>query len=251
MSDAAAKNRAWWNATSDAYQETHAEQLAREPRAWGVWAVHESSLGLLPEVEGRDVLELGCGGAQWSIALEKAGARAVGLDASERQLAHARRARRAEESALPLVHGNAECLPFDDACFDLVFCDHGATSFARPELAVAEASRVLRHGGWFVFNIASPIVYLCWDERTDAVGETLQRDYFGFDTIEDDDGQVSFQLPYGDWIRLFRRHGFAVEDLVEIQPTPDATTSYEDFVSHDWARRWPAENVWKLRREAS
>ncbi len=58
--------------------------------AWGVWQIPEKELGVLGDVRGRDILELGCGAAQWSIALAKAGANPVGLDISENQLAHAR-----------------------------------------------------------------------------------------------------------------------------------------------------------------
>ena len=83
MEDARASertNRAFWDADADAYQAVHAEQFDRELCAWGVWGVPESELGVLGDVDGRDVLELGCGAAQWSVGLAHRGARAVGLD---------------------------------------------------------------------------------------------------------------------------------------------------------------------------
>jgi hypothetical protein len=64
------------------------------------------------------------------------------------------------------------------------------------------------------------------------------------------DALLEYQLPYGAWIRLFRTCGLFVEDLVEIQAPPDAITTYSDFVPAPWARRWPAEHVWKLRKAA-
>ncbi len=70
---------------------------------------------------GRDVLEFGCGGAQWSISLAKRGARCTGLDNSQRQLDHARATVSAAKVNLRLVHGAAEAPPFADACFDIVF----------------------------------------------------------------------------------------------------------------------------------
>jgi hypothetical protein len=27
-----------------------------------------------------------------------------------------------------------------------------------------------------------------------------------------------------------------------------ASTTYTEFASYEWARRWPAEQIWKLRR---
>jgi SAM-dependent methyltransferase len=146
----------------------------------------------------------------------------------------------------PLIHASAESVPLPDASFDIVFCDHGATTFCDPRLVFPEVARLLRPGGLFAFNIASPIFHLCWDESTGGVTEQLQVDYFGMHRFEDDQ-HVEFQLAYGDWIRLFRQHGFEIEDLIELRPPADAITTYEDYCPRDWARRWPAENVWKAR----
>ena len=172
----------------------------------------------------------------------------VGLDLSDRQLAHARRLSGEAEQRVRLVQGSSERLPLRNASFDVVFCDHGALSFARPEPSVAEAARVLRPGGTFAFCMASPLLEVCWDNESDAASERLQRDYFGMHRIEEPGGAVSHQLVTGDWIRLFRAHGFVVEDLRELRPDPDAETSYTTFAPREWARRWPAEHLWKLTK---
>jgi hypothetical protein len=59
---------------------------------------------------------------------------------------------------------------------------------------------------------------------------------------------VEWQLTYGDWIRLFRSSGFVVEDLIELRPADGATTTY-DYVSLEWARDFPGEHIWKVRRQ--
>jgi hypothetical protein len=82
----AQRNRAAWDAASDEYQERHREFIGRAEPRWGMWQLPESELGILGDVEGKDVLEYGCGAAQWSILLARAGARPVGLDNSGRQL---------------------------------------------------------------------------------------------------------------------------------------------------------------------
>ena len=86
----AAHNRANWDRRSDEYQERNAEFIGRkdEPR-WGMWQLPDSELGILGDVAGKDVLELGCGAAQWSILLAQRGARCVGLDNSARQIGRA------------------------------------------------------------------------------------------------------------------------------------------------------------------
>ena len=71
----AAINRERWDELSDAYQERHGGQLEKSGgTAWGVWQIPESELRILGEVDGLDVLEFGCGAAQWSIALAGEGA---------------------------------------------------------------------------------------------------------------------------------------------------------------------------------
>ena len=73
------QNQASWDADSDAYQARHGEQLAESTGlAWGTYQIPEPELRVLGDVAGKDILELGCGAAQWSIGLAKLGARPVG-----------------------------------------------------------------------------------------------------------------------------------------------------------------------------
>jgi SAM-dependent methyltransferase len=249
LTEHAARNRAAWDAYSDEYQERHGNQLADSGgAAWGVAQIPESELNVLGDVAGLDVLELGCGAAQWSIALAQRGARPVGLDLSERQLEHARRLMAAAGVEFPLVHASAEAVPLPDASFDIVFCDHGAMTFADPYRTVPEAARLLRRGGLFAFSHHSPIETICWPLDAEKVGERLALDYFGMHVIDSGE-EISFQLPFGEWIRLFRANGFAIEDLIEPRPGPDATSSYRSAEELAWSRRWPAESIWRLRRE--
>src|SRR5215475_11763824 len=99
-------NRRFWDADADDYQAAHGEALTTAPLAWGAYRVPESDLQVLGDVRGRDVLELGCGGAQWSIGLAALGTQIVGLDLSTAQLAYAR----ASAPKLPLVLANGERL---------------------------------------------------------------------------------------------------------------------------------------------
>ena len=242
------RNRQAWNATSDDYQDRNGPLLAASGGlAWGVWQIPEAQLQVLGDVRGKDVLELGCGAAQWSIALARAGARPVGLDLSERQLEHARALAAEAGVDFPLVHASAESVPFPDATFDVVFCDYGAMTFADPYLTVPEVARVLRSGGLFAFSHASPILMIAWALDAERAGDRLVRDYFGMHAF--DDGEtIDFNLPFGEWVRLFRRNGFVIEDLIEPRPAADAVSTYRDELEREWSRRWPAESIWRLRR---
>jgi len=247
MSDPIAKNHGYWDRVSDDYQEAHGAELEATALAWGVWRIPEADVCVLGEVVDRDVLELGCGAAQWAVGLRQSGARVTGLDLSRRQLVHAQQRCSGCETTLALTQASAESIPFAGGSFDIVLSDHGATTFARPERVLPEVARVLRPGGVFAFAITSPIRDICWAEDSDTISEKLELDYFGMSELEDSD-QVCFQRPFGEWVALFRASGFQIEALHELRPPADATTTYEGFVPTEWARRWPAENLWQLRR---
>jgi SAM-dependent methyltransferase len=241
------KNRAYWDEASDDYQGQHGEVLHAQPLAWGVWRIPEAKVGVLGDLHGRTVLEFGCGGAQWSLALAERGVRVVGLDLSGVQLRHARAGVAEAGTHLPLIQGSAEQAPFRDGVFDVVFCDHGAMSFADPYRTVPEAARLLRPGGLLAFCMSTPMLDIAYDPIADAITPRLAMPYFGLHRMEDS-FQTTFQLPYGEWIRLFRRHGLIVEDLIELRPEPTSTTTYSWYVPLEWARRWPAEQIWKVRK---
>ncbi|MDT4914158.1 MAG: hypothetical protein QOC66_3286, partial [Pseudonocardiales bacterium] len=62
-----------------------------------------------------------------------------------------------------------------------------------------------------------------------------------------DDASVEFHANHGDWVRLLRASGFEIVDLLELQAPEDATTG-APYVTAEWARRWPSEEVWIARK---
>ena len=243
----ARRNREFWDGQSEAYQERNARFIERG-MAWGLWQIPEAELNVLGDVDGLDVLELGCGAAEWSRALLRAGARPVGLDNSAARLEWARRANAEAGVEFPLLHASAEAVPLADASFDIVMCDWGAMTFADPFLTVPEAARVLRPGGLFAFSGATPFSWVAWDEDADAYSERLEASYFDLHRVETPEGSVEFNLPLGSWIRLFREHGFVVEDLIEVRPPEGAASTYRTDEETAWARKWPMEQIWKVRK---
>jgi SAM-dependent methyltransferase len=240
-------NRERWDARADDYQRTSGPQLDHRPLCWGVWAIPEASLGALGEVAGQDVLELGCGGAQWSVFLAQAGARVTGVDNSAAQLAHARRFVAAHGVAVTLIHAPAEAVPLPAASFDLVMSDHGALTFSDPERTLPEVARLLRPGGHLVFNTSSPLAELCWDPAERQMTPLLQGNHFELGRQVDEDG-VGWTLTHSRWIALLSRCGFVVERLEELRPPASAQTAYASW-NLEWSRRWPSEDLWRVRRE--
>jgi hypothetical protein len=73
-------------------------------------------------------------------------------------------------------------------------------------------------------------------------------DCFSIHRYDESDGSVGFNLPYGEWIRLFRGAGFSIERLIEIQPPEGAESTYQSAEDTAWARRWPMEEIWQVRK---
>jgi SAM-dependent methyltransferase len=244
-------NRAAWDLMAKDYVETGEHAWAESEPSWGIFNIPEANVGMLPEhVEELDTIELGCGTAYVSAWLARRGARPVGIDNSPKQLETARRLQQEHNLTFPLHLGNAEATPFADASFDLAISEYGASIWCDPYRWIPEASRLLRPGGKLVFLVNGILVMLCTSpgEDEDApVTARLERDLFGLHRFEWTDGSVEFHLPHGEWIRLLRANGCEVEDLIELQAPEGATTKYP-YMSAEWARRWPAEEIWKARK---
>ena len=161
LSEHARRNRAAWDRQADDWREPGQRAWAQTEPTWGIWQVPESELRVLPDVDGQDVIELGCGTAYWSAWLARRGARVTGIDNSARQLETARQLQREHGLAFPLLHGSAEAVPLPDASFDLAFSEYGASIWCDPRVWVPEAARLLRPGGRLIFMKHSTILTLC------------------------------------------------------------------------------------------
>ena len=144
----------------------------------------------------------------------------------------------------PLVLGNAERVPCQDARFDLAISEYGASLWCDPDRWIPEAARLLAAGGRLVFLRPSPLFALCVPPEGQA-STALLRPQFGLRRL-DWGTSTEFNLPHGELLRLLRSHGFMVEDLVEIQAPRDVRRDFA-YVSADWAHNWPSEEIWKTR----
>jgi SAM-dependent methyltransferase len=220
---------------------------AQDAPVWGQWSVPESDLQALGEVAGLDVVELGCGTAYFSAWLARLGARPVGIDVTPAQLETARRMQAEHGLDFPLLEGNAEDTGLPAASFDLALSEYGASLWCDPYLWIPEASRLLRPGGRLVFLTNGLLSVLASGPADEEATTELRRDLFGLHRVEwDDEDSIEFHLPHGKWIDLLRENGFAVERLVEIEAS-DRKPRHPTFVPEDWARRWPAEELWVAR----
>jgi SAM-dependent methyltransferase len=251
LSADAARNRDVWTRENAEYTGPKAREAWEQGEIrWGVFQIPESRVGVLPDVSGKDVVELGCGTAYFSAWLAKRGARPVGVDVTPAQLETARECQRELGLEFPLVEASAEDVPLPDATFDLALSEFGASIWCEPQRWIAEASRLLRPGGELVFLCNSPLSLLCSPDEG-PVEERLVRPQFGMYRFEwpGDDMGVNFYLPHGEWIRVLRANGFEVLALHELQAPEDARDHpHYEFVPAAWAKQWPAEDIWHARK---
>jgi SAM-dependent methyltransferase len=251
LPDHVRRNRAAWDEWAEEYVANGEVSwgLAPGEEKWGIWDIPERDVRFLPDdLAGRDTIELGCGTGYVSAWLARRGARPVGIDNSEAQLATARRLQAEHGIDFPLVHGNAERVPYPDRSFDLAISEYGASIWADPFLWVPEAGRLLRPGGRLIFLINATLLMLCMREEELPATNELVRPLRGLHRLEwPDDNSVNFALSHARWIEVLRASGFDIERLVELWPPDGATTRYP-FVTPEWAAKWPSEEVWIARK---
>ena len=238
-----------WEARGDDQLRLARREWSLSEPTWGIFSVPESEAGLLPaELDGKVSVELGCGTAYVSAWLARRGARPIALDPTPNQLRIARTMQAEHDATFPLVLGAGEQVPLRDACCDLVISEYGAAIWADPYRWIPEAARVLRTGGELVFLGNSSLLVLCAPDEDDVPAtDRLLRPQRGMHRFTwPTDPTVEFHLSHGDWIKLLRANGFAIEDLIELYGSGE-TNGY-GFVNEEWASQWPHEEVWRARR---
>ena len=213
-------NRAWWDANADEYQREHGAVLRDLGFVWGPEGLDEADAGLLGDVRGRAVLEVGCGAGQCTRWLRSRGASAVGVDLSFRQLRHGRRIDEGTRVDAPAVCADAAALPFGTGAFDLACSAYGALPFvADVDAVMGEVARVLRPGGRWVFSVSHPVRWAFADDPGPA-GLVAEHSYFDRTPYAETDSAghpsyVEHHRTLGDWVRAVTAAGFTLADLVE------------------------------------
>jgi SAM-dependent methyltransferase len=251
LPDYAQLNRERWTAINAEYTGERArEAWAQEEITWGMSHAPERELRILPDLAGRNVVELGCGTAYFGAWLKRLGARrVVGVDVTPAQLETARQMDAELGLGLELVEANAEETGLPGESFDLAFSEYGASIWCDPYRWIPEAARLLRPGGHLVFLRNSTLLILCAGDEGPA-SETLQRPQKGLHRVEwgKPEPEVEFALGHGDWVDLLRANGFEILRLVELyadERTPEH--AYYAF-TRSWAERWPLEEIWVARK---
>lgn len=226
--ETARANRAWWDIEAAGYYAEHGSFLGDDDFVWGPEGLREADAGLLGDILGRRVLEIGAGAAQCSRYAVLQGATVVATDISGGMLRQGadlnRRFTASSGLTVPLVQCDATTLPFTDRSFDVVFTSYGAVPFVADSAALmAEAARVLRLGGRFIFSTTHPIRWALPDDPG-YPGLTVSSSYFDRTPyVEQESGATTYvehHRTMGDRVRELTAAGLRLVDLVEPEWQP-------------------------------
>jgi len=129
------------------------------PNAFGPLTLQAASILDAVQVTSRvRLLDVATGPGYLAAAAAEQGALVHGVDFSPAMVAEAER----RHPALTFTEGDAEHLPFPDRTFDAVVMNFGLLHLAQPEMALAEAHRVLRPNGRYALTV--------WAAPEQAVG---------------------------------------------------------------------------------
>lgn len=112
---------------------------------------------LIGEVRGLSVLDLACGEGYNTRILARKGAKATGIDFSEKMIRFAKQEEEKEKLDICYkVMDAANLAKFRNDHFDLVTCFMSLQDIKDFKKAISEVARVLKEGGRFIFSIPHP-----------------------------------------------------------------------------------------------
>jgi SAM-dependent methyltransferase len=218
-------NAAAWDRHADAYQA--GAKLPTDVAHYGPDIATEATLRLCGNVAGKRVLELGCGGAQCSIAFARQGANAIGVDFSAAQLAFARRLVAREGVKVELRHGDLADLAFVRAdTMDLVFSAYAFGFVDDLDRVFRQVHRVLKQEHPLVFSLPHPAYDMIDDDADPAL--LIRRSYFDRTPIDYEWNGVEFtdyRHTISDLFTSLTRANFRVDTLLEPEPLPGGQRS--------------------------
>ena len=155
---------------------------------------------IVPRASGR-VLELGIGGGLNLAFYDPSRVESVtGVDPSPELRAMAEAAPRAKGLPVTITAGAGEDLPFESASFDTVVCTYTLCSVSAVERVLAEARRVLKPGGRYLFcehGLAPDGDVARWQRRIDPFWKHIA-------------GNCHLSRPVGPTIAA---NGFVIDDI--------------------------------------
>jgi ubiquinone/menaquinone biosynthesis C-methylase UbiE len=197
-------------------------------------------LSMLPDVKGRQGLDIGCGEGANTRQLARLGASMTGIDISPTFIRHA--SEYLDGPAINYRIGDGMRLEFSDASFDFTTAFMSLMDMPNQQEALAEAFRVTKPAGFLQFSILHPCFVpsrrqTVRDEKGVATG-VLISDYFTetdgdverwhFSALNEEQKNTiaPFAIPrfhrtLATWVAYLCKAGWVIEEFCEPRATPD------------------------------
>ena len=201
----------------DALAEAYAERIDTKPH--NAYYERPATLSLLPEVNGKRILDAGCGPGVYAEWLVLHGADVVAMDANTKMVALAKQ-RLGEK--VQVLQANLES-PLDflaEASFDVVVSALVMDYVKDWEPVLCEFHRVLKPGGCLVFSMEHPYMKYATHH--------LMSNYFKVERVEyvwrgfgEPVTVPSYRRPLSAVINPLLKAGFILEQILEPIPTEE------------------------------
>ncbi len=207
----------WWDEASRGYQDD--SKIRTKSAHYGPYAPDENKLKLLGNVKGKEILEIGCGGGQCSIAFAKQGAKCTGLDLSKEQLKYAKELTKKEKVLVKFLKHDIQTLKgIKSKNYDIVFSAFALQYVPDLTKCFREVYRVLKKNGIFVFSFDHPF-YSSLSHKTFK----MKLNYNKAGKVEEietwPDGSkhtfVAYRRKVSDIFDSLLKVGFSIERMIE------------------------------------
>lgn len=200
----------------------------------GEWPVFQT---LLPNLQDKRVLDLGCGyGWHCRYAREAGASSVVGVDLSEKMLARAREMD--EDSAIVYHRAAIEEIDFPAQSFDVVLSSLAFHYVERFDLVAQKVHDLLVPGGAFVFSAEHPI-FTAREGQDWYYGEKGERLHWPVDNYQQEgirhsnwlaDDVIKYHRTIESYVSSVLNAGFHLNRLAEPAPSPAALAEHPEWV---------------------
>lgn len=239
MSEQATKE--WWDSWSQQFQEAYGGSGTAIAVDFGPGVPAGEDFDLLGELDGTQVIELGCGGAQFGLALAQDGADVTGVDISEEQLTYARELAEEHDIEIELIETSVTDLSMiGDESYDLAVSAFAFQWVADLQACFEEAYRILRPGGRFVFSVDHPL-YRQLDPETGDLSVSYFDDKPRQEYSEELEAEmVIYRRRVSEIVSPLLASEFTLKKLLEPgYRDPDAYESEYGMFQPEWMARIP------------
>jgi ubiquinone/menaquinone biosynthesis C-methylase UbiE len=203
------ETKKWWESVSEWYQK---ESKIPIDIHYGPGSPNEDKLKLLGNLKGKNILEIGCGGAQCGIAMAKKGAKVTGIDISEQQLKFAKKLSEKNKVDIKFIQRDFRKFPeIKSNSQDIVFSAYALQYCDRLDICFKEVHRVLKKKGIFIFSLDHPFFDLFVKKKRSYFKTGRHVELFTDKTKK----FVMYNHTMSELYNLLVKSGFFVEQILE------------------------------------